>query len=280
MSATEDNVLKQALEGDIKAFQRLFAGFQSPLKSYLHRLLASRSDADDVTHDTFIRAYDKLHLYRGESSLKTWVFQIATNLATNLLKTRKRWVSDVSEQAKELVSDDEKLSQSIERVAATSTAGSYDIREHISTCFSCITKVLPIENQVALLLKDVYDFSIKEIMQILGKTEGVVKYLLQSARKTMSGIFDRRCALVNKNGVCHQCSELNGWFNPKQNQQEALMKIQLVKEAKKYNKKELYAMRTALVKAIDPLRSEGNELQEILMKCNCIVMKEIDRYPV
>ena len=274
MDATEDQLLKKALEGDINAFQQLFAEFQDVLKSYLYRLLANRNDAEDLTHDTFIRAYDKLYQYRGEASLKTWVFQIATNLATNLLKTRRRWVSDVLAQAKEQTQHDTTLARSIERVAATSAAGSYDIREHISTCFTCISKTLPVENQVALMLKDVYDFSVKEIMLILGKTEGVVKYLLQSARKTMSGIFDHRCALVNKNGVCHQCSELNGWFNPEQNQQEALMKIQLKKDALKSNQAKLYAMRTALVKGIDPLRSAGNELQEILMKCNRRVMGE------
>ncbi len=274
MDATEDQLLKEALAGDINAFQQLFAEFQEPLRSYLYRLLANRNDAEDLTHDTFVRAYDKLCLYRGEASLKTWVFQIATNLATNLLKTRRRWVPDVLAQAKERTQHDTKLTRSIERVAATSAAGSYDIREHISTCFTCISKTLPVESQVALMLKEVYDFSVKEIMLILGKTEGVVKYLLQSARKTMNGIFDHRCALVNKNGVCHQCSELNGWFNPEQNQQEALMKIQLKKDARKDSQANLYEMRTALVKGIDPLRSAGNELQEILMKCNRLAMGE------
>ena len=128
------------------------------------------------------------------------MFQIATNLAINLLKARKRWVADVSERAKQLVGADTNLARSIESVAATSTTGSYEIQEHISTCFTCISKTLPVENQVALMLKDVYDFSIKEIKLILGKSEGVVKYLVQSARGTMTDVFDQRCALVNKNG--------------------------------------------------------------------------------
>lgn len=272
----QEQILKKALAGDINAFQQLFAEFQGQLRSYLYRLLASRSDADDLTHDTFIRAYDKLHSFKGESSLKTWVFQIATNLAYNLLKKRKRWTPDVSEQAKNLVLNNASVYQSIERVAATSTAASYDIKEHIDTCFTCIAKNLPIENQVALILKDIYDFSVKEIMQILDKSEGVVKYLIQDARKTMINIFDKRCALVNKNGVCHQCSELNGWFNPQQNQQEALMKIQLVKDSKKYNREELYEIRAKLVQNIDPLRSEGNELQGILLHCNRMAMGEVE----
>lgn len=271
----EQETLKNALGGNINAFQTLFAGFQNQLKSYLYRLLANRNDAEDLTHDTFIKAYEKLPTFKGESSLKTWVFQIATNLSYNYLQRQKRWTPDVSEQAKKLVLENSTLRNEIIKVYETSTDAKYDMKEHIDTCFTCISKNLPIENQIALMLKDVYDFSLAEICLILNKTEGIVKYLLQDGRKTMTDIFDNRCALVNKNGVCHQCSELNGWFNPKENQQQALMKIDLVKGSKKYNREELYHIRTTLVKAIDPLRSKGADLQEILLKCNSMAMGEI-----
>lgn len=271
----DDQILKNALGGDIHSFNTLFAGFQSQLKSYLYRLLANRNDAEDITHDTFIKAFDKLNSFKGESSLKTWVFQIATNLAFTHLQKLKRWVPDVSEQAKKLVLENHVLRQEIITVHENSPDARYDMKEHIDTCFTCISKNLPIENQIALLLKDVYDFSVNEICLILNKTEGVSKYLLQDGRKTMTDIFDNRCALVNKNGVCHQCSELNGWFNPKQNQQEELMKLDLVKGSKKFDRDELYFVRTKLIKAIDPLRSKGTDLQDILLRCNRIAMGEV-----
>ena len=211
-------IINQAQEGDIHAFQSLFVAFQDQLKSYLFRITASRVDAEDIAHDTFIRAFDKLNTFQRKSSLKTWVFQIATNLAYNQKKRRNHWTEDVSEKAKSIVLDHPNLANKIEQVNQLSACGAYEIKEHIDTCFTCISKNLPIEKQVTLLLKDVYDFSVKEIMQIVGKSEGQVKYTIQTARKTMTDIFDRRCALVNKNGVCHQCTELNGWFNPKQNQ--------------------------------------------------------------
>lgn len=270
----EEESLKRALEGDIKAFQNLFITFQDQLKSYLFRLMANRADAEDLAHDTFIRAFDKLSTFKGHSSLKTWVFQIATNLAYTVLKKRKRWVPDVAQRSKDLVINSPKLQETIERVANTSPYGTYDIKEHIDTCFTCIAKNLPIENQIVLILKDIYDFSVKEIMIILDKTEGVVKYLLQSARKTMSTIFNKKCALINKNGTCHQCSELNGWFNPKQNQQEVLMKIKMVRQAAQKDQSTLLEMRAQLVKAINPLKSDGHALQEILMDCNRMAMGE------
>ena len=269
----DEQTLKKALDGDINAFQLLFGSFQDQLKSYLYRLTANRNDAEDLTHDTFIRAYDKLSSFKGESSLKTWVFQIATHLSYNYLQRQKRWTPDVSEQAKQLVRDNPSIYNSIVRISEASIDAQYDMKEHIDTCFTCIAKNLPIENQIALMLKDVYDFSVNEICQILSKTVGTVKYLLQDARETMTTIFDNRCALVNKDGVCHQCSELNGWFNPQENQQQALMKLDLVKGSKKYDREELYHLRATLIKAIDPLRSKGANLQEVLLKCNSMAME-------
>ena len=275
MKNPKEDLLLDALNGNINAFQSLFAEFQPQLKSYLYRLLANRNDAEDITHDTFFKAYDKLKTFKGEASLKTWVFQIATSIAYNYLKRRKRWVPDVSEKAKNLVQGNANLASRIVKVAQTSDYGKYEIKEHIDTCFTCISKNLLIENQVALILKDIYDFSVKDICLILGKSEGTVKYLLQNARGSMTDIFDDRCALVNKNGACNQCTELNGWLNPKQNQQEALLKLALVKQSKKYNRAELYELRKNLVKAIDPLKSDGFELQDILLKCNQMAMGEI-----
>jgi RNA polymerase sigma-70 factor (ECF subfamily) len=262
-----EEILKNALAGDINSFQTLFAEFQNQLKSYLYRLLTDRNEVDDLTHDTFIRAFDKISTFNQDSSLKTWVFKIATNLAYEHLRKLKRWPANAQDHGADLAIGSEDVRKAFWIVHDTSNAGAYEMKEHIDFCFTCISKTLPIENQVALILKDIYDFQIKEICLILEKTEGVIKHLLNDARNIMTGIFENRCALINKNGVCHQCSHINGIFNPKQNQQEQLMKLELVKGSKKFNRAELFTLRTILVKAIDPLHSSGTDMQDIIMRC-------------
>jgi RNA polymerase sigma-70 factor (ECF subfamily) len=263
----KEEILQKALSGDIRSFQTLFAAFQTQLKSYLYRLLTDRNDVDDLTHDTFIRAFEKIASFRQDASLKTWVFKIATHLAYDHLRKLKRWPADAQDHGAHLAINTENIGQSFRVVHQTSNAGAYEMKEHIDFCFTCISKTLPIENQVALILKEIYDFPVKEICLILEKTEGVVKHLLNNSRDTMTNIFDHRCALVNKNGVCDQCSQLNGIFNPKQDQQEQRMKLELVKASGKFNRAELFALRTKLVKAIDPLHSAGTDLQDIIMRC-------------
>lgn len=270
-----NETLQQAMVGNINAFQTLFADFQQPLKSYLYRLLTDRNDVDDLTHDTFIKAFDKIATFRGESSLKTWVFRIATNLACDHLRKLKPWPADAQDQGAALAIGNRDISGTFRVVHQHYPAGAYDMMEHIDFCFTCIAKTLPIENQVALILKDVYDFSVKEICQILDKSEGVVKHLLNDARGTMTEIFDHRCALVNKNGVCDQCSQLNGIFNPKQDQQEQRMKLELVKASGRFNREALFELRTRLVKAIDPLQSSGADLQDIIMRCTRTSIGEV-----
>jgi len=263
----KEEILRAAISGDINAFQTLFAEFQNQLKSYLYRLLADRNDVDDLTHDTFIKAFTKISTFNGDSSLKTWVFQIATNLAYDHLRKLKRWQADAQDRGADLAIGSDEVKRVFWMVHDTSNAGAYEMREHIDFCFTCISKTLTIENQVALILKDIYDFQIKEICLILGKTEGVIKHLLNDARNIMTDIFENRCALINKNGVCHQCSHINEIFNPKQNQQEELMKLELVKASKKYNRDELFTLRTLLVKSIDPLHASGTDLHESIMNC-------------
>jgi RNA polymerase sigma-70 factor, ECF subfamily len=273
-----EQTLKNAINGDIVAFQKLFAEFQPQLKSYLYRLLTNRNDADDLTHDTFVKAFDKISTFKGESSLKTWVFQIATHLAYDFLKKYKRWQTDAQDQSKAYAMSNNFVAEHFFRISNSIGEGAYTMPEHIDFCFTCISKTLPIEQQIALILKEMYDFSVKEIMLILDKSEGVVKHLLVDSRKMMTHIFDQRCALINKNGVCNQCSELNGVFNPKQNQQAEVMKLDLVKASKHFNREELFDLRLKLVKNIDPICSKGVELQDIIMKCTRTAIGEIEQF--
>lgn len=263
----KEEQLNSAISGDVNAFNALFAEFQDQLKSYLYRLLTDRNDVDDLTHDTFIKAFTNISTFKQNASLKTWVFKIATNLAYDHLRKLKRWQPDAQDRAADLAIGSEEIKQVFWRVHDTSPDGVYEMKEHIDYCFTCISKTLPIENQIALILKNIYDFQVKEICLILEKTEGVIKHLLNDARNTMTDIFEHRCALINQNGVCHQCSHINAIFNPKQNQQEELMKLELVKASKKFNRKQLFTLRTLLIKAIDPLHAAGSDFHEEIMKC-------------
>lgn len=250
-----------------------FDTIKGQLKSYILRLTASVQDAEDIVQDTYLKATEKLSGFRGESSLKTWLFAIASNLAKDNLRARKRWTEDVTDISRASSLSNPEFLQEAMNIRLTSPQGQFEITEHIAFCFTCISKSLPLVQQVCLLLKEVYEFRVNEIADILDVTEAMVKYYLHTSRSKMTNIFEGRCALINKQGVCHQCSELNGVFNPKQKTQEELVKIEMVRNAADADRDRLFDLRMQIVKGIDPFDSHAAELQLHHLEHNRRVME-------
>ena len=231
------------------------------LRSYILRITASREDTEDIVQDSYIRASQKLDSFRGESSVKTWIFTIATNLAKDNWRAKKRWPETVTDICREKALANPDYFSGIAAVMQSSAHTEFEIKEHITFCFTCISKSLPIEQQVCLLLKEVYEFKVAEIAGIMNTTEAMVKYYLHTSRSKMINIFDGRCALINKTGTCHQCSELNGIFNPKQDFEVEKNKIELARAAGQADKDHLFELRLQIIKEIDPFNSNGSDLQ-------------------
>jgi RNA polymerase sigma-70 factor (ECF subfamily) len=243
------------------------------LKSYILKITASIEDAEDIVQDSFIKASQKMYTFQSNSSVKTWIFTIASNLAKDNLRAKKRWTENINDICKSKALADPNYFPELVQIQQTSQYGQFEIKEHISFCLTCISKSLPLEQQICILLKEVYEFKVLEIAQILDTSEAMVKYHLHSSRTKMISIFDGRCALINKEGVCHQCSELNGIFNPKQVFEIEKNKIEMAKVADKGDKEHLLSLRLQIMKEIDPFSSNGSELQLHHLEYNRKVME-------
>ena len=244
------------------------------LKSYLLRMTASVQETEDIIQDTWIKASEKLNQFRGESSLKTWLFAIAVNHCKDLLRSRKRWPENVTDICKEAAMQNPDFFQEAMTIRQTSPQGAFEIKEHIAFCFTCVGKSLPLQQQIALLLKEVYGFKVVEVATIMEETEAMVKYHLHVGRQKMIQIFEGRCALIKQEGICHQCTELNGIFNPDQVAQEELVKISMVKAAQNEDKEHLFDLRTEIIRGIDPFNSGAATLQLHHLEHNRQVMEE------
>ena len=256
-------------EANIKIeFDRLVQQYQAELKSFLYRFTTSKEDTEDIAQETLSRAIQKFDTFKGESTFKTWLFSIATNLAKDHFRAKKRWTIYAQDHCKSLVGSTKELAAELRHINQESELGKYEIREHIDFCFTCISKSLVLEQQLALMLADIYDFRVTEISEILNVTTGVVKHLLHNARKTMQRVFDHRCALISKQGICHQCSELNGFNNTKAETQRKIAGLELTKASQNKSKEFLFKMRTQIIKSIDPLNSKGTDFHDFLLQCS------------
>ncbi len=238
-------------------FNSRFIEIKDDLLSFLYRLLANKQDGEDVVQESYLRAMDALHTYDPEkASVKTWVFTIALNIAKNKLKRLKRWNDDYLDIAKKFnTSKPEKFKQTLQAFHATPDAV-FEMKEHLNYCFMCISKTLDLHQQICLWLKEVYGFKQKEIMAITNLTEGKVKHSIADGRNHMKRIFNNRCALINKNGVCTQCTELNNIFNPKQDAHIESKKLKLSKHEIDHDK--LLDLRFEIVKNTNPLSAKSS----------------------
>ena len=230
-------------------FDDAFLPLRGPLQGYLFRLSGSHADAEDLCQDTWMRARRGLKSFEARSSLKAWVFRIATNLARDHHRVSSRWPVEAQDRGRDAATGSAEPYQAFVKDLAQ---GRFEAREHIDYCFTCISRSLPLEEQLVVLLKDVFQFRNREVAGIVGHSEPKTKHLLHQGRSTLRRVFDDRCSLINRNGVCHQCSELAGTVNPARDHAHALAALELVKAADEPRTRDLLALRTALVRSVDP----------------------------
>jgi RNA polymerase sigma factor (sigma-70 family) len=266
MDTSDNDLVAQAISGDEDAFAELVLRYQGTIRSYLYRLAACREDAEDLAQEVWIRVFTQLGSFEGRSSVRAWLFATATHVAMEHDRVRERWPVEAQDKAKALASADPEIPEILHQTHWESPHARYEMREHVDFCFTCIMKTLPLEEHIAFLLCEIYDCTVAEAAEVLGRPVEAVKDVLDQAHTTMKRIFEQRCSLINQQGVCHQCAELNSLFNPHQAEQQELAKLDLVRAAQHPTPQDLFGLRAAVVRSIDPLHAAGTNLHEVLMQ--------------
>lgn len=251
---------------DNNSFEYQFDEYSQNLKSFLYRLVTKKEDVEDLVQETFIRGLKGFDSFEGQSSFKTWLFSIATNLVKDHHRAKKRWSRNAQDNCSLSIKASPELQVEVMDIYHNDELGKYEIEQHIDYCFTCIMKYLPLERHLAIMLADIYGFKVFEIGEILKMSSGVVKHLLFEGRKTMKEVFNHDCSLISKTGICYKCSELSSSGNSKAETQKKIASLELVKTAKNPAKEDLYGLRTKLIRSIDPLSSASFHLHEYLLQ--------------
>ncbi len=186
--STESHLLESARGGDRGAFDSLVAGYVSSIHVHCYAMLGSVADADDALQETLLRAWRGLPGFEGRSSLRTWLFTIATNASLKLIQRRPRRVlpfhrsptnDSVLEPAWLEPYPDELLGVEDGRAAPDAR---YEQRESVELSFVAAVQHLSARHRAVLLLRDVLGFSAREVADSLGSTLGSVNSTLHRAR--------------------------------------------------------------------------------------------------
>lgn len=204
----ERTLLKAAATGDRGAFDALAAPALPQVRAVVAHMIGHPEDTDDVVQDACVKAWRNISSFHGKSRFSTWLTTIAVRQALDHLRAGKRWRREAQVAYANLCAQSEELSGEV-MDAFSAPDFAFDVREHIAYCFVCVGRSLPPDEQAALVLRDVMDLSSREAANVLGVSESVLRHRLSAARAAMTGRYEGLCALVNKQGICHQCKGLS-----------------------------------------------------------------------
>jgi RNA polymerase sigma-70 factor (ECF subfamily) len=182
-SASDDLDLVRALqEGSDGAYETLLSRFQQPVYNLALRLLSDPSDASDVVQEVFLKVFRSVGHFRGQSSLKTWIYRITVNEAHN----QRRWF--FRHRQREIGLDDEpEEAHSMARVLPDASRSPFDYvfdRERQDMIVSALGKINPSFREV-VVLRDIADLSYEEIAEVLQLSLGTVKSRILRGREAL-----------------------------------------------------------------------------------------------
>jgi RNA polymerase sigma-70 factor (ECF subfamily) len=200
---TEQKLLKAARGGDEAAFGRLVEPYRGQLQAHCYRMLGSLADAEDAVQDALLGAWRGLARFEGRSSLRSWLYTIATNACLRAIERRPKRVLpiDYGPPADPHDSPLEPLVESVwieplpdTYVAADSASpeGRYEERESVELAFIAALQHLPARQRATLILRDVLGFSARETAEALETTSVSVDSALQRAHKSVDARMPER----------------------------------------------------------------------------------------
>ena len=199
LSNIEDVQLPEAAPTGEADFQELIQEHRAELHAHCYRMLGSLHDADDALQEALLRAWRALPRFRGRSSLRTWVYRIATNVCIDALGRRPRRVLPLDYGPPTAPNESESERPLPQRVwiepypdetleiadGASAPEARYERREALELAFVAALQHLPPRQRAALILRDVLAFSAKETADSLETTVPSVNGALRRARSAI-----------------------------------------------------------------------------------------------
>jgi RNA polymerase sigma-70 factor (ECF subfamily) len=206
----EQALLDRARAGDERAYDLLVEPHRGELRAHCYRMLGSAHDAEDALQDALLRAWGALGGFEGRSSLRSWLYTIATNACLKAIERRPKLVLpiDYGPPSDPHGAPGVPLVESVwvepypgDRLAlGDGRAGPearYEQQESVELAFIAALQHLPARQRAVLILRDVLGFSAREVAQTLEMTPPAVDSALQRAHRTVDDRLPERSQQAN-----------------------------------------------------------------------------------
>ncbi len=177
----EQRLVQGARTGDLEAYDSLVRRYQERIYATIYHMTANHEDATDLAQETFIKAYQALKSFKGESSFFTWVYRIAVNKTINFLKQRKNKtymsLNDLDFNAEH----DADLVALISEKTPRREVNLIELQEKLNAAMQKLSEI----HRLVVTLHDVQGLSHEEIGKIMNCNTGTVRSRLFYARQQL-----------------------------------------------------------------------------------------------
>ena len=179
----DQQLVERAQRGDKRAFDLLVVKYQRKLARLLSQFIRDAAEIEDVTQETFIKAYRSLSSFRGDSAFYTWLYRIGINAAKNFLVAQKRRASTTTNEFDiEVAENFEEGSQLRELNTPENELMSKQIAQTVHQAL----QALPEELRSAITLREIEGLSYEEIASIMSCPTGTVRSRIFRAREAIA----------------------------------------------------------------------------------------------
>ncbi len=185
---SEQRLLERLRAGDDAAYEALLERFQNPVYQLVRRLIDDPNEAGDVVQDVFLKVFRSVSGFRGECSMKTWIYRIAVNEAHN----RRRWFSRHRKAEVALGGEDEAWNRVDLLSDPRRTPYDWTLNGEMRTAIEEALEELNPVFRSAVVLRDLEELSYEEIADVLDVSIGTVKSRILRGREAL------RRALMDK----------------------------------------------------------------------------------
>ena len=178
----DQQLVERAQKGDKRAFELLVMKYERKLGRLLSRMVRDAAEIDDITQESFIKAYRALPQFRGESAFYTWLYRIAVNTAKNYLMAKgKREVA-----ASDMVDDDGEGMEDVLTPHDIATPDAELQTKQIAKAVNETVDALPEELRTAITLREIEGLSYEEIAAMMDCPIGTVRSRIFRAREAIA----------------------------------------------------------------------------------------------
>ena len=189
LSIPEEDALVTALsQGEEQAYEILIQRYQQPVYNLVCRLLNDPTDASDIVQEVFLKVFRNIAKFRGNSSLKTWIYRIAVNEAYN----HRRWFSRHLRREVALAPDTDAPTYADSLADPSRTPFDLAADRETRALVESALEILNPKFRAAVVLRDIEDLSYEEIASVLEVSLGTVKSRILRGREALRKVLEGR----------------------------------------------------------------------------------------